>query len=76
LLSDFSGRNLQLEEFKDPKPGFIRNPELVDPSVRKVVKGITTTLAAILLALDPVGFIAATVCAKNMAILPAESTEV
>lgn len=76
LLSDLPGRNLQFKKLKDPKPDLVRNFNLINPAVREVVKGIAAALAAVFFASNPVDFIAATSCAKNMAILPAELTEV
>jgi len=75
-LSDLSGRNLQLEEFKDPKPGSWWYLDAIKPAIREIMEGIATALAAVHLASDPVRFIAMTGAAKNMALFPAKSTEV
>lgn len=68
LLSNFSGRDFNLEELNDPKPFFVRDSQLVNPPSREVVEGIFTPLTAISFTSDSIDFIALTSCAKNVAI--------
>lgn len=65
------GADFQFKQLDQPQPGFKRAMQLVDPSAGKIMKGIMTPSAAILSVGNAIDFIASTLCAKNMAFLPA-----
>jgi len=75
-LRDLPSRNLEFEELKDPEPSLWRDFNLVEPSAGEIMEGVMASGTTISEAANSVGFIAATLCAKNMAFLPAETPQV
>jgi len=68
LLGDPAARQLYFKELNDPQPALIRNSQPVNPSTGEVMERVTTTLAPVPSAHDPVDFLAATPCTKNTAV--------
>jgi hypothetical protein len=75
-LRDLPGRDFEFEEFKDPEPGLGRDFDLVEPPTGEIMEGKAASGAAIFRTVNPVDFIAATLCAKNMAVSPAKTPQV
>jgi hypothetical protein len=63
-------RYFKFKELYDPQQTFKRNSDLPNPSLRKVMKGTTTSFATIFFPFQPVYFSASTGSAKNAAIFP------
>ena len=70
LLRRLARRNLQFKQLDQPQPALECNPQLAEPSSRKVMKRIATSFTTIPFADNPVDFIAVTAGAKNTAIFP------
>jgi hypothetical protein len=76
LLSDPAGRDLQFKELDDPQPLLMADLDTIDPAVAEVMKGVLTSLATVSFTQQPVDFIAVTPAAKNVALFPAEFTQI
>jgi len=66
LLCNLTSRYFQFKELNDPQPS----------SIRKVMKAITTSFAAVSAITNSIYFIATTIAAKNMAVFPANFLEI
>ena len=76
LLRYLPGREFEFEELKDPEPGLGRDFDFIKPATGEVVKSVSTVFAAELLIADSIDFIAPTTTAKNVAVFPAEFTQI
>lgn len=70
LLGDLSCRKLQLKELNDPKPLFITDSELIEPSSGKVMEGVTTAFASESFTSDSINFIASASDAETTVVFP------
>jgi len=65
------GRDLQLEEFEQPEPGFQGAIEFVDPSAGEVVKGVLASLTTISFTHYAIDISPVAPAAKDASIFPA-----
>lgn len=70
LLGDLSGRELHFKELNNPEPLLVRDPKLLNPSIREIVKAIFAPLTAVLFSPDAIDFSAFTACTKNRSFFP------
>ena len=75
LVSNLSSRQLKFEQLDDPQPLLMRDSQLVNPSVREVMKRISTPLTPIPLARDSIDFSASTPWTKNRPLFPTRFSE-
>jgi hypothetical protein len=75
LGGNFMGRNVEFKELDDPQQLFQGNAAQSDPSIREVMKGISTPLTTVFFAFQTIDSVTVTTTAENMAIFPAEFPE-
>jgi hypothetical protein len=68
-------RDIEFKELNNPQQFLKWNSALPNPSIRKVMEGVSASFTPIFFAFQTIDFIAVTIAAENMAIFPAEFPE-
>jgi len=76
LLGYLAGRDFEFEELEDPEPGLGRDFDFIKPATGEVVESESTALTTELFVADSIDFIAPTSTAENIAVFPAEFTQI
>jgi len=70
LLGNLPCREFHFKEFDNPEPFLIRDPELVNPSVREIMEAVFAPLTSIPFVGNSINFSAAATCTKNRVTFP------
>ena len=76
LLGYLAGRDFEFEELEDPEPSLGRDFDFIKPATREVMESKSAALTTELFVADSIDFIASTSTAENMAVFPAEFTQI
>lgn len=72
LLCDPPGRDFKFKQFQDPEPPPIRDSQTINPSFRKVSKGVSAFATTISFTSQSVNFIALTSYAETTVVFPTQ----